>query len=133
MIDELERLYRHHWPAPAPVQIVYPHSRLLAAKVRAFVDFATPRLRERLQAFEGVCIGRKGGGVDDGSGVTLLETRETMRPPDRQLQSRVLVLHGNNLQREGEFDAALKSLSKAEGIAASFAHDPDGLPKPPTE
>lgn len=31
-------------PPAVPVQIVYPHSRLLASKVRAFVDFATPRL-----------------------------------------------------------------------------------------
>jgi DNA-binding transcriptional LysR family regulator len=48
---ELVPVLEPYWPAPAPVQIVYPHSRLLAAKVRAFVDFATPRLRERLQAF----------------------------------------------------------------------------------
>ena len=31
-----------------PVQIVYPQSRLLAAKVRAFVDFAAPRLARAL-------------------------------------------------------------------------------------
>jgi len=32
-------------PQPAPVQLVYPQSRLVAPKIRAFVDFATPRLR----------------------------------------------------------------------------------------
>jgi DNA-binding transcriptional LysR family regulator len=37
-------------PPPAPVQIVHPQSRLVAAKVRAFLDFATPRLKERLAA-----------------------------------------------------------------------------------
>ncbi len=31
-------------PPAIPVQLVYPQSRLLAAKVRAFVDYATPRL-----------------------------------------------------------------------------------------
>jgi DNA-binding transcriptional LysR family regulator len=35
-------------PAPVPVQIVHPHARLLAPKIRAFVDFATPWLRRRL-------------------------------------------------------------------------------------
>jgi DNA-binding transcriptional LysR family regulator len=37
-------------PPPVPVQIVYPQSRLLAAKVRAFVDFAAPRLALALDA-----------------------------------------------------------------------------------
>lgn len=43
------------WPEPAPVQIVYPHARLMAPKVRAFVDWAAPRLQSelrRLSAFE---------------------------------------------------------------------------------
>jgi DNA-binding transcriptional LysR family regulator len=35
-------------PPPVPVQLVYPQSRLLAAKVRAFVDFAAPRLARLL-------------------------------------------------------------------------------------
>jgi DNA-binding transcriptional LysR family regulator len=35
----------HLAPPPAPVQIVYPHGRLVVPKVRAFVDFAAPRLR----------------------------------------------------------------------------------------
>jgi DNA-binding transcriptional LysR family regulator len=37
-------------PPPVPVQIVHPHGRLVAAKVRAFLDFAAPRLKERLAA-----------------------------------------------------------------------------------
>lgn len=35
---------------PMPVQLVWPQSRLLAPKVRAFVDFAAPRLSEALSA-----------------------------------------------------------------------------------
>jgi DNA-binding transcriptional LysR family regulator len=35
-------------PAPVPVQIVHPQARLLAPKIRAFVDFAAPWLRRRL-------------------------------------------------------------------------------------
>jgi DNA-binding transcriptional LysR family regulator len=31
-------------PPPVPVQLVYPQGRLVAPKVRAFVDFAAPRL-----------------------------------------------------------------------------------------
>jgi DNA-binding transcriptional LysR family regulator len=40
-------LERYALPA-VPVQLVYPESRLIAPKVRAFVDFATPRLRAAL-------------------------------------------------------------------------------------
>ena len=35
-------------PRPVPVHIVYPEGRLSAAKTRAFVDFATPRLKKEL-------------------------------------------------------------------------------------
>ena len=34
---------------PVPVQLVYPESRLVAPKVRAFIDYAAPRLRAALQ------------------------------------------------------------------------------------
>ncbi len=37
-------------PPPVPVQLVYPQSRLVAAKVRAFMDFAAPRLTRILAA-----------------------------------------------------------------------------------
>lgn len=37
-------------PPPVPVQLVYPQTRLVAAKVRAFVDFAAPRLTRILAA-----------------------------------------------------------------------------------
>lgn len=35
-------------PPPVPVHLVYPQNRLIAPKLRAFVDFAAPRLRETL-------------------------------------------------------------------------------------
>ena len=44
----LQRVLQDFEPAPIPVQIVYPHSRLLSSRVRSFVDWAAPRLRERL-------------------------------------------------------------------------------------
>ena len=39
-------LLRDFEPPEMPVHLVYPEARLAAAKVRAFVDFAVPRLRE---------------------------------------------------------------------------------------
>lgn len=35
-------------PPPVPVHLVYPESRLISSKLRAFVDFAAPRLRATL-------------------------------------------------------------------------------------
>jgi DNA-binding transcriptional LysR family regulator len=35
-------------PALSPVSLVYPGQRLLPLKLRAFLDFAAPRLKERL-------------------------------------------------------------------------------------
>lgn len=35
-------------PPPLPVHVVYPHTRLVAPKIRAFIDFATPRLKHTL-------------------------------------------------------------------------------------
>lgn len=45
---QLVPVLQDFWPPPSPVQIVYPHSRLLAAKVRAFVDWSAPRLTAAL-------------------------------------------------------------------------------------
>ena len=36
-------------PPAVPVQLVHPQSRLVAPKIRAFVDFAAPRLRDALR------------------------------------------------------------------------------------
>lgn len=47
---KLRRILQAYEPAPIPVQLVYPHSRLLSSRVRSFVDWAVPRLRERLAA-----------------------------------------------------------------------------------
>jgi DNA-binding transcriptional LysR family regulator len=51
--DELEkgtlvRLLTAYEPAPLPVHLVYPAGSIAAARVRAFVDLAVPRLREVL-------------------------------------------------------------------------------------
>ncbi len=35
-------------PPPLPVHLVYPQTRLIALKIRAFVDFAAPRLKAAL-------------------------------------------------------------------------------------
>jgi DNA-binding transcriptional LysR family regulator len=43
-----QKVLETFWPASTPVHLVYPHSRLLAAKVRAFVDWAGPRLTAEL-------------------------------------------------------------------------------------
>jgi len=37
-------------PEPIPVNVVYSSEPVLALKLRAFIDFAAPRLRERLVA-----------------------------------------------------------------------------------
>ncbi|MCI4665612.1 MAG: LysR family transcriptional regulator [Neomegalonema sp.] len=36
-------------PPLQPIRLVYPHARLLAPKVRAFVEWAAPRLRNRIE------------------------------------------------------------------------------------
>lgn len=44
----LERLLPEHEPASVPVSLVYPGQGRLPMKCRAFLDYAAPRLRERL-------------------------------------------------------------------------------------
>ncbi|ABC80325.1 LysR family transcriptional regulator [Anaeromyxobacter dehalogenans] len=41
-------------PPPVPVQLVHPHARLVAPKVRAFVDFAAPRLAAAIAALPAI-------------------------------------------------------------------------------
>ena len=48
--------------APLPVHLVSPHGRLSVPKVRAFVDFALPRLREAFKERALVC--NKPAGTD---------------------------------------------------------------------
>jgi DNA-binding transcriptional LysR family regulator len=43
--------------APTPVSLVYARQRLLPLKVRAFIDFAVPRLADRLQSIEATLKG----------------------------------------------------------------------------
>jgi len=35
-------------PPAASIQLIYPQARLLAPKIRAFIDFAAPRVKQRL-------------------------------------------------------------------------------------
>ncbi len=44
---KLKRVLGAFEPVPSPIQVVYPHARLLSPNVRAFVDFAVTRLRTR--------------------------------------------------------------------------------------
>lgn len=44
----LRRLLESFEPSPMPVSVVYPRQRQVPLKLRAFFDFAIPRLRERL-------------------------------------------------------------------------------------
>lgn len=48
----LELALREFEPAPVPVSLVYSRQRRLPLKLRAFLDFAAPRLRERMQSAE---------------------------------------------------------------------------------
>ena len=38
-----------HEPEPVPVSLVYPQARLVSARLRAFIDWVVPRMRERLK------------------------------------------------------------------------------------
>lgn len=44
----LQRLLRPFEPPPLPVLMLHPAARLPSARLRAFIDWAVPRLRERL-------------------------------------------------------------------------------------
>jgi len=46
---ELEVVLARHEPPPTPVHLVYDAQQRVALKLRAFIDFAAPRLRERLK------------------------------------------------------------------------------------
>jgi DNA-binding transcriptional LysR family regulator len=48
---ELVPLLQDFQPPPQPVNFVYSPNRFMPAKLRAFLDFATPRLRARLADF----------------------------------------------------------------------------------
>jgi DNA-binding transcriptional LysR family regulator len=46
----LLRLLRHHEGAEAPIHLLYPDGRHPPPKLRAFLDFLSPRLRQRCDA-----------------------------------------------------------------------------------
>jgi DNA-binding transcriptional LysR family regulator len=51
---QLKPVLRDFESMPVPVSLVYPGKRLIPLKLRAFLDFATPRLRQRLDEVAGV-------------------------------------------------------------------------------
>lgn len=46
----LVRVLAHEEPPAVPASVIYPGQRRLPMKTRAFIDFAAPRIRERLQS-----------------------------------------------------------------------------------
>jgi DNA-binding transcriptional LysR family regulator len=52
---KLEIVLSDYEVAPHPVSIVYPQGRFVPQKIRAFIDFAMPRIRERLDAIARQC------------------------------------------------------------------------------
>ena len=46
----LVTLLEAYEPSPIPVSFIYPSQRQVPLKLRAFLDFSIPRLRERLGA-----------------------------------------------------------------------------------
>lgn len=48
----LVRILREFEPRPVPVSLVHAGGRLLPLKLRAFLDFAAPRLGEKLKSTE---------------------------------------------------------------------------------
>jgi DNA-binding transcriptional LysR family regulator len=52
-------------PPPVPVQLVYPQSRFIAPKVRAFIDFAGPRLKDVLRRLPTITARPPASGPDE--------------------------------------------------------------------
>jgi DNA-binding transcriptional LysR family regulator len=46
--SQLSLVLEAYEPAAMPLSFVYPSQRQVPLKLRAFLDFATPRLRERM-------------------------------------------------------------------------------------
>ena len=47
---QLRRLLEKFEPAPIPVNLVFDGQQRVTSKLRAFLDFAAPRLRQRLES-----------------------------------------------------------------------------------
>ena len=52
---ELEIVLSHYEVRPIPVSLIYPQGKLAPQKLRAFVDFAAPRLRKCLAVVDAQC------------------------------------------------------------------------------
>jgi len=51
----LVRVMRDYSAPSIPVHLVYAKQGLMPLKVRAFLDFAAPRLRQKLQEYKDMC------------------------------------------------------------------------------
>jgi hypothetical protein len=60
----LKIILAEHEHAPLPVHLVSPHGRLSVPKVRTFVDFALPRLREAFEERALVCSNSSKAALD---------------------------------------------------------------------
>ena len=58
---ELEVVLAGHEPAALPVHVIVPQGRLTVPKVRAFMNFAAPRLRSHLRGWKRIQVRRMGG------------------------------------------------------------------------
>jgi DNA-binding transcriptional LysR family regulator len=47
---QLQRILRNFEPPELPVHLIHSEARLVPPKLRVFLDFAAPRLRQRLAA-----------------------------------------------------------------------------------
>ena len=50
--ESLEVILKDVEPEPLPVSLLYPNSRVLPQKLRAFIDFTAPRLKAKLASIE---------------------------------------------------------------------------------
>jgi DNA-binding transcriptional LysR family regulator len=57
-----------HAPPPVPVHLIYAQRRIIAPKVRAFLDFAAPRLRSALAALASEASGQRGHSISARAG-----------------------------------------------------------------
>ena len=48
-VGRLRYVLESYEPEPVPVSLVYPQARLVSARLRAFIDWVVPRMRERLK------------------------------------------------------------------------------------
>jgi DNA-binding transcriptional LysR family regulator len=84
----LQILLTHDEHAAVPLHLICPQGRLAVPKVRAFVDFAVPRLKKHFSYLASNAVRQQGGLQSRGEVYDLLQTRDVMR---RLVDERVVV------------------------------------------